>query len=68
MTGVESPCSRDCGYFSHGQDLYEHERWEHIPCTECGNGPGQDLRTYGLSHKPDCLRLQPGYAYPGGAS
>ena len=66
MSGLEYPCSRHCGYYSDGQDLLDHERYEHAACTECGNGPGQDLRVYSLRHKADCPRLQPGYAYPAG--
>lgn len=60
----EEPCSRRCGYVSSGRDLIEHEIHEHKPCPDCGNGPEQDLRTYSLAHKPDCPRLEPGYAYP----
>lgn len=60
----DSPCSRDCGYFSSGQDLIDHERHEHRPCPDCGAGAKQDLDIYGLSHRPDCIRLKPGYVYP----
>ena len=62
--GPEESCSHHCGYVSSGQDLIDHERYEHRPCPECGAGPGQDLEIYGLTHKLDCPRLRPGYVYP----
>lgn len=62
----EEPCSHHCGYVSSGQNLWEHEMYEHAPCPECGNGADQDLRIHSLTHKLDCPRLQPGYTYPVG--
>ena len=64
----EQPCTLRCGYASSGQDLINHERFEHQPCPECGAGAddGQDaiyVET-SVSHRRDCPRLQPGYTYP----
>jgi len=61
---TESPCDFHCGYFSSGQDLWNHVFREHIPCPECGNKPDGERGEYPVSHKPDCPRLQPGYVYP----
>jgi hypothetical protein len=57
----ESPCDFQCGYFSTGQDLWNHVFHEHARCSECGNWPSGE---YAVSHKPDCPRLHPGYVYP----
>jgi hypothetical protein len=59
---AESPCDFDCGYFSAGQDLWEHVFWEHRDCTECGARAPEP--PYCLTHRPGCPRLRPGYAYP----
>jgi hypothetical protein len=40
-----------------------HESREHKRCTECGRAPRAGFEA--TTHKPDCPRLQPGYAYPG---
>jgi hypothetical protein len=61
-TETESPCNFHCGYLSTGQDLWEHVFWEHRGCTECGAKAPEP--PYSLTHKLDCPRLQPGYAYP----
>ena len=61
MSHLELPCDFDCGYYSTGLDLWEHVFWEHRQCTECGCKPDGE---YAVSHKSDCPRLQPGYAYP----
>jgi hypothetical protein len=58
----EEPCSYGCGYFSHGQDLLEHMRYEHTTCTECGAKAPEP--PYSLTHRLSCPRLQPGYTYP----
>lgn len=59
----DESCSRHCGYYDSGQGLIDHEVHEHRPCPECGagNDDGQDeeyLRTYSLSHRQNCPRLQ----------
>lgn len=54
----EEPCAVRCGYVSSGRNLLEHQMYEHARCTECGRCP------VGVSHEPDCPRLQPGYQYP----
>lgn len=64
MAASDSPCDFHCGYYGTGDDLHDHVFNEHQPCPDCGAGPGQDLRTYSLSHKQGCVRLQPGYVYP----
>ena len=56
------PCDFRCGYVSTGLDLWLHVFHEHARCPECGNEP---FDGYAVSHKQDCLRLQPGYVYPG---
>jgi hypothetical protein len=61
MAEIEESCPARCGYVSSGQDLLEHEMYEHVRCTECGRGP---IGVHSVSHKPDCPRLQPGYVYP----
>jgi hypothetical protein len=63
-TETESPCDFHCGYFSTGQDLWNHVFHEHARCPECGNEPSGNRGEYAVSHRPDCQRLQPGYAYP----
>lgn len=53
----EDQCVRGCGFFSRDTDeLFRHEREEHVECTECGNAP-DDEGVYPVSHKADCLRL-----------
>ena len=65
MADAEYPCDFHCGYVDDDLHGYEdHVRWEHVPCTDCGNGSQQDLDVYSVSHKLDCPRLQSGYAYP----
>jgi hypothetical protein len=69
MTETESPCDFHCGYVSSGRDLWEHIAWEHQDCGECGNSPRHDeAGNEAVTHKPDCPRLQPGYAYPSAGS
>jgi hypothetical protein len=58
--GPDESCSRRCGYYSSGMDLSLHERYEHTQCGECGRVPRDP---YPVTHKPDCPRLVPGYAY-----
>ena len=66
MTDLESPCDFRCGYVSSGRDLWEHIAREHRDCTECGAKHYFDeIEDRAVTHKPDCLRLSPGYAYPG---
>jgi hypothetical protein len=60
-------CEHHCGYVSEGIDLLDHERYEHRPCTDCGAGEDQSpewLEIHAVSHRPACVRLQPGYVYP----
>ena len=58
----DSPCDFHCGYYSTGRGLWGHVMWEHRDCTECGAKAPE--RPYSLTHRLDCPRLQPGYAYP----
>jgi hypothetical protein len=58
---TETECSFRCGYSSSGRNLLEHEMHEHARCPECGREP---IGVHSVSHKPDCPRLRPGYAYP----
>lgn len=60
MTG----CSFGCGYHSTGQDLADHQRYEHSRCAECGAEPPDPVQA--VTHNQGCLRLQPGYVYPAG--
>lgn len=59
-------CSARCGYYSSGQDLADHERYEHADCPRCGaKAPAMDADgfAYSVTHRPDCIRLRPGHRY-----
>lgn len=51
----EAPCSHDCGYYSSGDDLNDHERYEHDTCRFCGAEP--HAWEYSVTHKAGCVRL-----------
>lgn len=62
----EEECSRRCGYVSGGQDLADHEQHEHADCPRCGaKAPAadEDGFAYSVTHRLNCIRLQPGHSY-----
>jgi hypothetical protein len=63
---TETECAARCGYYSHGRDLADHERYEHADCPRCGaKAPAADEygEAYSVTHRPDCPRLAPGHRY-----
>ena len=50
----ETGCRFGCGYISSGDDLEDHERYEHTTCERCGGEPDPP---HPVNHAADCERV-----------
>jgi hypothetical protein len=57
---TSEPCTQRCGYVDEGQDLLDHERYEHVPCPLCDSKP---IGVSSVSHEPGCPRLRADHTY-----